>query len=229
MVKKSGLITRDDLVKKFDQVVKQEIINHNNQLAATNIALVDLRKSIEKLTSEHARHIATEDSRFRKIEDDMNRLNARYDTLTGSLSISQDNQANKTENCLYDLARKIESYEENALEISEFHRVFEQVSQQLNQYSEDLINQKIYVHSHLQKMSEEMKRTYEEFKHDLLNKPSEIPEVKDELEKKITAAIVDAEGISKKIGVCMKGSFVIEKKIENLYSLIDRLKKKVEA
>jgi len=61
-------LTRNDLVKQFEEVVKQEIINHNNSIAATNIALNEAKGYIQKIVSDHARLIAVHENGYKKIE-----------------------------------------------------------------------------------------------------------------------------------------------------------------
>ena len=40
-------LQRSDLAKEFSELVKQEIINHNNSILATNIALNEMRNALE--------------------------------------------------------------------------------------------------------------------------------------------------------------------------------------
>ena len=43
------MIKRQDLVKQFELVVKQEIINHNRAISENNIKFNDIHKEIESL------------------------------------------------------------------------------------------------------------------------------------------------------------------------------------
>ncbi len=58
-----------------------------------------------------------------------------------------------------------------------------------------------------------------------MDAPTEASLVRNELEQKIYAHKVDVSGIMKELTVFKKENVVIEKKLENIYTLIERLQK----
>ena len=73
----------------------------------------------------------------------------------------------------------------------------------------------------LRKFSNDLIKT----KNEILNSPSEASLVKKILEEKIDSHKVDVAGIMRELMIYKKENVVTEKKIENIYTLIDRLKK----
>lgn len=69
----------------------------------------------------------------------------------------------------------------------------------------------------------------DKFKKYLNEKPSEIEPIKKELEKKIEIASVDRDGVMKEIAVVKKSLLITEKQIENIYTLLERVNKKVSS
>ena len=66
----------------------------------------------------------------------------------------------------------------------------------------------------------------EKSKEDILSQPSDIHLYKHAIEEKIYSHAVDVEGLLKEIRISNKERYILEKKIEHLYILIDRLEKK---
>ena len=219
------VLKRSDLAKKFDLVVQQEIKNHNDSILATNISINDLYKKIEILSQISAENIAGQERKIKKLEKEFKDLSDKYDNLDYVCKASLNDfetTLNHFEEVHDSIIDSISSEKVDKLSFADF--------KQENMILLDEINQKIriqkeYIHSAIHKLMCDSASSFDDFKKKLFEKPDNSLEVKKELEKKIESAIVDAEGILREIKISRKDIFIIEKKIENLYTLIERLKR----
>ncbi len=80
---------------------------------------------------------------------------------------------------------------------------------------------------HHERVEIKLKDGLSKLKQEILSSPTDLPEIKKELEQKLEIAYVDFQAVMKELEAIKISSFFQEKKIENIYTLIDRLEKKV--
>lgn len=222
------MLKRKDLAKEFELVVQQEIKNHNDSILATNISINELNSSIQSILSKLAEITARSDSRFSQFERDFSAL--RHSCLK---SLDKQEMAievinNKTATFTSYFERSLEALESEVVEKTTFVEEIDKIQQELNSFQTQLNDQKDIVFAGFHRLKVESEKTFEAFKEDLLNRPNELWDVKKELEQKIESFAVDGRGVLKELETYKKEVFIIEKKIENIYTLISRLTKKVE-
>jgi hypothetical protein len=227
MAKNSSRISRDGLVKQFDQIVLQEIKNHNDSITSTNVFLQELRLQMSALLASHAKQVASQENRFKKVENEVSVLRGTFDDLLKKVTRKIEQNTEYVINYKHDSDRKLESLEESYVETDKFLEIMDSLKIEMHGFKEELSNHKVYIHSSIKSLEFDLLRSYGEFKEELLNRPSDFIEIKAELEKKLDASIIDAKGVLRRLSIVSKESFILEKKIEQIYTLISRLEKKV--
>jgi len=219
------MLNRHDLAKQFELVVQQEIRNHNESLLATNLALNEMRESIEKnkreqdavnaaisstITQLNQSSVALSESVLelsKKLQYQINDLNAFMDEMRKGVAISIENSVlaharfEANGNKISDLEFTLSRLEDDARGI---HKIVEREIQE-SQY-------KCVAH-------------VDRVKKEILEIPSEAKEVEKNLTGKLEAAYVDFQGLMKEIQIVKKRSFIIDKNLENIYTEIEKLKK----
>lgn len=219
------MLNRNDLAKQFELVVQQEIRNHNESLLATNLALNEIRESIEKNKREQDEVNANLGSTItrmnqlglelsssvlelsKKLQYQINDMNAFMEEMRAGVAISIENSVRAhakfegTENQITDLKFTVSKLEDEARGINQI------VERKIDEAQFKCVK-------HVEKMKKE-----------ILEIPSEAQAVKKELEEKMSVDRVDFEGLMKEIQIVKKRSFIIDKHLENIYTELEKLKK----
>lgn len=216
------MLTRRDLIDEFQDIVKQEIKNHNDSILATNIAINRLEKMILDL-------IAEVDARFVKLKNDGN--NKSEQTLYKSKEmiecidrvqkkVSEVNPVLKSFSAMVtnDISKKIDK-EEFWKEIEHlkllFDRRVESINGQLEKERSLSVEESKVIRRQIDKTAC--------YLYDFSNRvDTELKEIKESFEKKIELMRIEKEGFLREITVLKKQNFVFEKTIEDLYSQINK-------
>jgi len=229
MVRNKSQISRQTMVDKFELLMRQEIINHNKAIESNNAALEDLRTALIHIQKQLSATIANHECFAMSIERDVKDLKQRQEKLEKSISIKLTSFQERLENENYSFTKKIDAIESNYLEQEEFKSALEQVYHEINFLNSKLTDIKTWIFQTIYDLEQKTQKQIEEYKKEIYEKPSDFHEIKKELEKKLEEAVVDAKGIDRKLKVEGKAIFIIEKKIENLYSLIKKMQNSAES
>ena len=218
------MLKRSDLAKQFELVVKQEVINHNNQMLATNLALNSMRESVELLMRSENKSKSDKNS-------DSGLLNERLDELSKHIKLVEqklDSLANDQRDLNARNAVQLQDIFENLEVMYKKHATYDKKIQDCNSKAheigeaiKDTISQVVDM---LNTQDRRLDKTLEKFKEEIKEKPKHIEILQNEVEEKIYSHKVDVEGIMLEINVFKKMMFIFEKKLENAYTQIDRLK-----
>jgi hypothetical protein len=222
------MLKRKDLSKDFELIVKQEIKNHNDSVLNTNISLERLRSELYDLKKSIDKEAAIRDSQFTSL-----RINA---------TISDGNHRDSLYNKFENLNNIIKIY------TKKFDELFNEFKILKNELSKN--NEIDRLHNELINIKEDHKKNILDLKNniefrinnaELKNKvclnnvvadfkmtPSHIEHVKNDILKKINEFKIDNVSLVSEVKHFRKENFIMTKKIENLYTLNDRLKLKIE-
>ena len=222
------MLKKKDLVKEFELVVKQEIIEHNKAISASNLAVNKLSDKLNEIKDEFHKNILNlrnDQSRlFRDLEknsDAFIRLKDAFQSLRNDQFILNERNHKEIEGI------------EDGVEI--VHKNFKDLVKQFESL-------KALTYAYMDKI-EELKKIHEDgvynvrykvskdinnLRKDIVSLPSEnvIVKLKDELMEILSMNKIDNEGLLREIKVLKKTVFINEKKIEHLNTLIERMNKK---
>lgn len=218
------VIKRSDLAKQFELVVQQEIINHNKQIEATNQSLQKMQNQINDLVKDHASHIARLEKYIWDLETDYKDLKNKHEKLEWRYKAFEKDSSEAIDNACFDLNMRIDYVEDCVCDIESDVEPIEEMETSINFVKDMVETQKFYIHSEFYNIKKNCEQMFKEFKNEINERPSEIPLVQEELEKKIADAVVDAKGVLRELEVAKKDAFVMQKKIEQIYSLLGRNK-----
>ena len=213
-------IKRNDLAKQFELVVQQEITNHNSSILATNQAINVMRERIDILLQKFAEHASRNEAWFKKTQEEFLKLEREFDKR-----ISENKSRNHVLNEKLDNSSKyiwegIEKVESNYIEKEEFKEYKDSLNMEVTESKQMISDQNKYLRAALYKIKNDLEKMHTSFTKEILDKPDDLWEVKEELEKKIQESVIDSKGVLREIQIYKKSAFIIEKKIEDLYKLI---------
>jgi|SRR5690606_15829005 len=219
--------SRNDIVKNFEEITKQEIRNHNEQMAQTNQAINELRESMTRFSKLVSESFALQETRNQNIAwgfaELVNTMEEKYHEIE---KIANDSKRLcETVKSGHDhLDSKIEGVFSKAKKNAE---PVEYLSQSLSNLDSHVKQLDMKLGQELKYMADKVKFTVD----DLKRKSDEIPAYFRKHESEIADCLdtqrVDINCLRTDLEHFKKSVLYIEKKIENIYTLIDRLNKKV--
>lgn len=219
------MLKRSDLAKQFDLIVKQEIKNHQDVINGLLQSIRDLSLEVYELKRAREKDLAEINKNQVqlniKLEKNDALLSDIYNKLTSHINDQKIiNQRNSEKMDSIDFLRQalytcqvkqgeLESYVDNRwMNVDKY-------LQSLSKSTRDSFQQ----------LESKLRFDIAKVKKEILDAPSEAGRVKRDLEEKLACHHVDVEGIMKEINVFKRECLISEKKIEQLYILIERLKK----
>ena len=109
-------------------------------------------------------------------------------------------------------------------EIALMREDFGEEVEKLAELEQETERKDLYLNSSICNLREHFKNLLEEIKVELTPKIPEVDPVKKQIDERFQIFKVDFDGLIKEIAVLKKTSFYDQKKFENVYTLIDRLK-----
>lgn len=220
-----SMIQKNHLVKQFELLTQQEIKNYQDSLNFVLQSINELKDSIEEIRQNSLENYAAIHSvqvhmgiELEHIKNNLENINQRVDrNCNDQKSVNEKNnfEINNIKNEISLKVSRDNNFEKKLIHISTTIDRVKEISDK-NRNSLGEISDNI-----LRKFSNDLIKT----KNEILNSPSEASLVKKILEEKIDSHKVDVAGIMRELMIYKKENVVTEKKIENIYTLIDRLKK----
>jgi len=218
------MIKKNDLVKQFELLTIQEMRNHQKTIEETNKTINSLRNEIENIKKE---------------------MNAKNSSFHSSLSY-HDSKLKENQILIIGFNEKINSFFNDCIDLnlrlsSELlnnENILNKHSLVIDEINYDLKNLK----NKLLEIEENNNKIVDSIRFDteknyihlnicikqihnyLLTIPQNHDELTKEFKKIVDECRVDFDGLMKEINVLKKNDMVIEKNIENLYSINKRLK-----
>ena len=221
------MLRRKDLAKEFELVVQQEIKNHNDSILATNIALEKIRKRLDEHEEILKKSIASIQSdvvsRQQLIDYKDKEVTKRCDEYQRSINDLKANLMSSDTVNEKRFTRAEMRISCNPL-IDDLKKEVAELRQQSLKMFIDL---KLALKSGLDYVASKGKKECEKVAEEAKSRPSHIENIKKELLQKITEQNIDKNCLIDEIKGCKKAHFIHEKKIENLYTLNQRLKAKM--
>jgi len=222
------MIKKKDLVKQFELLTKQEIKNHNDQILASNIAIKKLNEELISLKMDSSSNwraivemINGEISDQSKIKEDIRKLNSKFSKKEKESAVIVDRNYRE----MSTLDQSIETTYKLAKEHS---KELEGLVDYRDSLADKYEKQKQVVIASINQAKTQLRNEIAKTKEEILSIPSEALEVKKELSEEIATYKIDSEGLMKEIKILKKEKFIQDKKIENLYTLIERLEAKIK-
>jgi len=218
------MLKRNDLAKQFELVVQQEIINHNQQILASNLSINEMKKFIEdSIKKQDFINI-----QFSSSLSGINRVVFEFSEVMIDLrkkiaSISNEKNDYKItvkgilETCVENHSLLLSKFENSEKLIGNLYKL-------VNDLSNSVVGLSLTFSQEMQDEVRKLRQEIDKSKKEILSQPSEAKDVKKELDKKFEISQVDIQGLKKEIDLLKKSAFIREKHIEHLFTQIERLK-----
>jgi seryl-tRNA synthetase len=215
-----------DATKRFELQTQQEISNYNR---ARNSMLQEIRNIKSKIEEVDAMHIENYAALMNDLNEKISLVEKHSDRVASTVLEVQRNIRDQIEfNAIMDAnLRGVQSEV-----VRQFKRLntcetdLGNTNSTLISWRDELKDIENRVSQALDRFEVTMRCEIKAAKNEILDRPSEVQEAKRDLEVLIAANGIDVCGIMRELTIYKKQNMITEKKIENLYTLIDRLQSK---
>lgn len=216
------MLKRNDLAKQFEDIVKQEVINHTLAIEANNGAMRDLFEGIDKLSEKLSSNVARIDSKAKKICIEV--ANVKGDLNSANISIDKNlRSTNKDHKDLEKNFKKTkysaESFHEKLLDMNS---LFESLSLICLNVTERITRLEKESREELDNFFNKISLALPRLEQDILSRPVVSIDEFQELKTKLSEKTKDFKGVTKELRDIKKHAFYLEKKIEDIYISIGR-------
>ena len=217
------MLKKSDLAKQFELITQQEIINYKNSLSQIFEKLELLKKEVIEIKEKNHDSLAAIDARFQQLESAFSVYKDSVAVDVKRLYMQQSDQAVESLNYQRAFNQMLAEFNARTMHLGNVRENFANVHEQIDKHGQ--FNKAL--HEHVQRKLDEIplaiKKSAEKVKDEILNAPSEASIVRTQLEEKIDSHKVDVQGIMRELQIYKKEAFIVQKKIENIYTLIARL------
>jgi hypothetical protein len=207
--------------KKFDALRKKQDLEHQHLLSTHNKEMQSLR---DMLSLSMQKFDALFDKADREIKELSLSANAQIQTLKQKVE-SSETRISEQKQTIQALHEQLLVFHSDYLSKIELKQYQTEVAEQIKHVTMSHINS-------FQECERAVKDQFYFLRDELLKLRSEMEEkivrLSEKGESNFTTARIDKEGALKEIRLCEKTIFIIEKKIENIYLLIERLNHREE-
>ena len=209
-------VLRGEMVKKFESVIKQEMSDHEKVISSYHKEIQSLRDTV-RYTLDQCKSLFrhTEKELQEKTED----LQKLIEVMSNKIK-SNDLLIADQRNSIVSLFQSLNEFSYLSAKKSEFEQfkiqIYQYINEKLSENDRKSENHNKFIENSLNFLNEELREIKKEM-HQNLN------DLDERINQKFSISKMDKDGVLKEIRVYEKNTFVIEKKIENLYTLIERI------
>lgn len=219
------MLKKSDLAKQFELVVQQEIKNYQNSLNFMLNSLNEIKETIRVVQQESLENHALIHSIQCEHSIELKNLIVAFQTEQQKLK----SYINDFESYKKISTAKMEVNYDYALENSrknEFYKnSLDEIKHNLETLEDEIAGHSITISNSIENIRYSVSKDLKRLKEEILSMPSDSIQIKNDLEEKIANHTVDVDGIMRELRVYKNDNMVTQKKIENIYTLIERLKK----
>ena len=218
------MLTKLDLAKQFELVVQQEIKNYNDSLSQVFQKLQSMQDQITNNHKECLSKIAEIDSRQQKVESELSQHKETHGYDVKQLYSMYNNQAEfnaRNNNQLQSLVCQVQA---KAMHIGNFKENINNVHDQIEKYGlhANAVHKNIY--TQLDTLAAKTTKDIARAKKEVQESPSELLLVKKDLQEQLAAYKVDVAGIMRELNIYKRECFIVEKKLETIFTTLKDLK-----
>ncbi len=218
------ILKRNDLSKQFELVVQQEIKNHNDQMLATNLSINEFRqqiienkKSQDAVNAQVSSQIVELNIHVGELSEHVVMMISKLHNLIDDLTV----KTNRIRNEFTILTNNyIEDNNKNELIVNRCNSLYKEIEDLKDATKNVARDCQEEISSQIRTLKEKIDKT----KQDILPSPSDSELLRIEIEEKMATDRVDFCGVMRELKIIKKENFIFEKRIENLYTLIERIK-----
>ena len=216
------MLKRNDLVKQFELVVKQEIINHNDAVLNANQSINKMKQELESFKTKLNKYEYIQTENRSNISQTINDECSLADRICRERYHILDDRNNNLSNAISKIESEVLKISEEFASKQSLGIFVEILNDQIISTEKELYNLKTDTDFKIQQLERTYNDLFNKYKKEIETKPTDIEEFKKEISKKLEDQKNDNEGILKEVRLYKKQVFIQEKEIEHLLTRCNR-------
>lgn len=209
---------------EVEKRVAQELKNNQDFIYSTNQWLQNLTVSFDGLKKEVSDQLAALGSKLKSQDILVENLEERTDVAIKKCSSIVDGFGAKFSQFVQNVAEDLRGFECRYAHAGEHQALTAFAHEKAKHADQEIDRLEAHINSQIQRIESQVESKLQNLKKEILNRPSEFPEMKSSLNETLDAYKVDFNGISEKLEKSNKAIFICQKYIEDLYTNLERLK-----
>lgn len=219
---------REEYVKRFEELTKQEIKNYNDSLLNIHLALNKLRKDIESSNELYAKHVAALHSQINELKSEINILKKDNEELRWGIDSCSSDFNNFERQYLLDKKDSNTSLCNIIEKQSLYAKSLEDLKSAIAIYDKKLDKDISNVRNEMSQCYVNSKEDNARLKAEILAIPSEAKALEERLAPKFSELAIEKESLLKEVKVIKKRHTIQESLNEYFHIQLDRLKARMD-
>lgn len=219
------MLKKTDLSKQFELVVQQEIKNYQDSLNFVLQSIRELKDTIEEVRNESLENHGLLHSLQGDLAIDLQNLRESFNTFKQNAESTFTDQRLFNERNTLEMRDLGSAFYKKICADTHFNEKIIGLWEALGSLRQDSELKDRIINDNLDDLLRRFRQEILKSKKEIIESPSEASLVKKQLEEKIASHTVDVAGIMRELKIYKHDNMVTQKKIENIYTLIDRLNK----
>ena len=216
------MLKKNDLVKQFELVVKQEIINHNEAVLNSNQSINKMKQELESFKTKLNKYEYIQTENKSKTSQTINDECALADRICRERYHILDDRINKLSNSISNIEAEVLKISKSYINESEFNCALDIYERGIERITTAFHATQKNCDFKLQQLEKSYKDQFEKYKKEIEATPTVMEVFKKEISKKLEDQKNDNEGILKEVRLYKKQIFIQEKEIEHLLTRCNR-------
>lgn len=219
------MLKKSDLAKQFELLTQQEIKNYNDNLNNVLDSIRQLKEEIREVHQESLENHAMIHSIQGTIAIEVEHLKDACKKMAEHFDRTFNDQRVLNERNSADFQDLINVYTHQITRENQIDEKLKDLSKHVVRLESDSLDNQKILNDNLDDILRRFRQEILKTKKEIMDAPTEASLVRRELEEKIALHKVDVSGIMRELRIYKHDNMVTSKKIENIYTLIERLKK----
>lgn len=216
-------LIKEELVKRFESVVRDEIQEHKAAVQKSDKDLSEIKALFNEFKKEHdalkQQNLDLYQETQKTFLEEVKRIEKSFEIQNSFIVECREEVSEKL--------KELKECSDQYIKKDVFLNNLEYMHKCIGEFEKKLHEQNIDLESRLFKKFDETKLEYEEYNRYIKSRIDSCLDQIKSTKEELSTYKIDSAGVLRDLQVYKKTMFILEKKIENIYTLINRLEKRV--
>ncbi len=209
---------------EVDIRVAQEIKNHNDFIYNTGQEIDRLKGNIVSLAIQHDKVIAESGRNRRELLIEFENIKENVVETIHQMKQRLGDMESKVSHVIESFSDLKQEFHDQLIIQNELITLTHEIDKSLSSLQTQSSSQKDYFNYAISQLKNQVEEKVKEVKEELTPKPPEVDPIKQQLDERFQVWKVDFDGLIREISILKRAVAYDQKKFENVYTLIERLK-----
>ena len=221
------MFKKNDLIKRFEETTKQEIINHNRAIEESNASINLLRDQVQEVFAKISENLGYQNICNQNTSQSLVSVTLMLEKkhkevvskINDFIAINEKN-AEKFDKKASQIENFLSKEQKASDKVSDFERKISKINEEISQFKQSILHE-------LDRFKELESDKFSVLCEEISLKPTQISQFNRYFSEKVDICSTNIDGLKKDMDIVKKDVGYMKKQIEHIYTLIERLTKKL--